>query len=80
MVPYKVGTGSDGNIMPFYIFTKLFPIITTDQLAETKDETRLRIYNHTTITQLARCKVEIKNNDKCKKCIFFVVLGNEEYY
>ena len=25
MVPYKVDTGSDGNIMPLYIYKKLFP-------------------------------------------------------
>ena len=24
-MPYKVDMGSDGNIMPFNIFTKLFP-------------------------------------------------------
>ena len=24
-VPYKIDTGSDGNIMPWYIFKKLFP-------------------------------------------------------
>ena len=49
-----------------------------DQLAAAKDATKLRTYNHTTITQLSRCKVEIKNNDKCRKCTFFVVPGNGE--
>ena len=24
-IPYKIDTGSDGNIMPWYIFKKLFP-------------------------------------------------------
>ena len=66
MVPYKVDMGSDGNIIPFQIFTKLFPSATKDQLVETKDVTKLRIYNHT-VTQLGRDRVEIENNDKCKK-------------
>ena len=66
MVPYKVDTGSDGNIMPLNIFTKLFPRPTMDQLATTKDAKKLRTYNCTTITQLGRCKVEIKNNYKHK--------------
>ena len=51
MVPYKVDTGSDGNIMPFNIFTKLFSSTTMDQLVATKDATKLRTYNHTIITQ-----------------------------
>ena len=58
--------GSDRNIMPFNIFTKVFPSKTTDQLMATKDATKLRTYKHTTIAQLGRCKVEIENNDKCK--------------
>ena len=78
MVPYKVDMGSDGNIMPFNIFTKLFPRTGTDELVATKDTPKLRTYNHTTITQLGRCKVKIENNHKCKKCIFFVVPGNRE--
>ena len=78
MVPYKVGIGSDENITPFYIFTKLFPSTTMDQLVATKGATKLRTYNSTTITQLGRCKGEIENNDKCKICIFSVVPGNRE--
>ena len=70
MVPYKVYAGSDGNIIPFNILTKLFLSATADQLAATKLVTKLRTYNCTTITQLGRCKVEIENDNKCKKCIF----------
>ena len=51
MVPYKVDMDSDGNIMPFNIFTNLFPGTTMDQLAATKDATKLKTYNCTTITQ-----------------------------
>ena len=57
MVPYKVDTGSDGNIMLFNIFTKLFPNATTNQLVVTKDAPKLRIYNCITITQLGNCRV-----------------------
>ena len=66
MVTCKVDMGSDGNIMPFNIFTKLFPSTTMDQLVATKDVTKLRTYNCTTISQLGRCKVDTENNDKCK--------------
>ena len=31
-VPYKIDTGSDGNIMPWYIFEKLFPWVTKAKL------------------------------------------------
>ena len=37
MVPYKVDTESDGNIMPFHIYKKLYLSTTVDQLAATKD-------------------------------------------
>ena len=32
VVPYKVDTGSEGNIMPLFIFKKLFKNITEEQL------------------------------------------------
>ena len=78
VVPYKLDMGNDGSIMPFNIFTKLFPSTTADQLTATKDATKLRTYNCTPITQLGRCKVKIENNDKCRKCIFCVVPGDGE--
>ena len=31
-VPYKIDIGSDGNIMPWYIFKKLFPRVTEAKL------------------------------------------------
>ena len=69
-VIYKADMGSDGNTMPFNIFKKLYPSATADQMAATKDATKLRTYNHTTITQLDRCKIEIENNNKQKKNAF----------
>ena len=35
VIPYKIDTGSDGNIMPWYIFKELFPGVTGSQLAKT---------------------------------------------
>ena len=32
VIPYKIDTGSDGNIMPWYIFKKLFPRVTEAEL------------------------------------------------
>ena len=34
-IPYKIDTGSDGNIMPWYIFKKLFPRVTEAELTKT---------------------------------------------
>ena len=36
-VPYKVDMGSDGHIMAFYIYKKVFPRGRVEQLATTKD-------------------------------------------
>ena len=61
MVPYKVETGRDGNIIAFIIFRKLFPSTTEDTLVATKDTTMLRTYNSTAITQFGRYSVVIEN-------------------
>ena len=34
IIPYKIDTGSDGNIMPWYIFIKLFSRVTESQLTK----------------------------------------------
>ena len=70
MMPYKVDMGSDMNIMPFNILKKIFASATMDTLVATKDVPTLRMYNHRTIAELGRCKVEIENGDKCKKNTF----------
>ena len=52
MVPYKIDTGSNGNIMPLHMYNKLFPSITNEQLATPKNKNvPLKMYNKTTITQ-----------------------------
>ena len=39
MIPYKMDTVSDGNIMPWYIFKKLFPRVTEAELEKTVKNT-----------------------------------------
>ena len=39
LVPYKIDTGSDANIMPEHVFKKLSPKVTDKQLAKTKTST-----------------------------------------
>ena len=36
-VPYKVDMSNDGDIMPFYMYTTVFPRATAEQLEATKD-------------------------------------------
>ena len=49
---YKIDAGSDGNIMPWYIFKKLFPIVTEAELTKTiKNNIKLKTYKRTVITQ-----------------------------
>ena len=36
VIPYKVDTCSNGNIMPLHIYKKMFPKITNEQLVGTK--------------------------------------------
>ena len=63
--------------MPLHIYKKLFPIITTEQLAATKNESvQLKMYNKTTITQLGTVAVEIEYKNNTKKCKLFVVPRN----
>ena len=53
IVPYKVDTGSDGNIMPLHINKRLFPSATEEQLATTKNKNiQLKTHNRTIITQM----------------------------
>ena len=75
MIPYKVGTGSDGNMMSLYIYKKKFPKINNEKLEATKN-ILLKTYNKTTITQLGSCIVEIEYKNNKKKCRFFVVPRN----
>ena len=35
-IPYKIDTGTAGNIMPIYIFRILFPMVTKEQLTAIK--------------------------------------------
>ena len=76
-IPYKIDTGSKGNIMPLYIFRKLFANINEDQLKRlVKGNIKLKMYNGTHIMQLGICMVQIKLKNITKRCTFFVVPGN----
>ena len=78
-MPYKVDTGSNGNLMSLPIYKKLFPRATREQLAATRNKNiKLKTYNSTTIKLLDRCKVRIENHNKVKICNFFVVPRNQQ--
>ena len=38
MVPYKIDTGSNGNIMPLNMYKKLFPSKKNEELVRTKNK------------------------------------------
>ena len=71
-IPYKIDTGSEGNLMPLYIFKKLFRNMSKEQLkGSIKSNVKLRTYNRTHITQLDTCTVIIKfKHLKKQMCIF----------
>ena len=76
-IPYKIDTGSEGNIMLLYIFRKLFANISEDQLKRSvKGNIKLKMYNDMDIMHLGTCAVQIKFKNIKKRCMFFVVLGN----
>ena len=76
-VPYKIDTGSDDSIMPWYAFKKLFPRVTEAELKKNiKKHIKLKTYNKTVITQLGTCVVIIDYKDNKKKHEFFVVPGS----
>ena len=77
IIPYKVDTGSDGNIMPLHLYKKLLPRATKEQLVATKNKIiQLKMYNKTAISQLGICKVKIQHGNAQKMCKFFVDPGN----
>ena len=76
-IPYKINTGSQGNLMPLYIFQKLFKNMSEEQLKRSvKGNIKLKTYNGMHIMQLGMCAVYIKFKNVKKRCIFFVVPGN----
>ena len=76
-IPYKINTGSEGNLMPLYIFQKLFQNMSKEQLKRSvKGNIKVKTYNGMHIRQLGTCMVHIKFKNVKKRCIFFVVPGN----
>ena len=71
-VPYKIDTSSEGNLMPLYIFKRLFKGMPEEQLkCSIKSNVKLRTYNGTHITQLGTCAVIIKFKN-LKKNVYFL--------
>ena len=76
-IPYKIDTGSEGNIMSLYIFKKLFKNMPEEQLkGSIKSNIRLKTYSGTYITQLGTCMVTIEFKNSKKHSVFFVVPRN----
>ena len=71
-VPYKIDASSEGNIMPIYIFKKLFKNMLEEQLkGSIKSNVKLKTYNGAYITQLGTYAVIIKFKIlKKMMCIF----------
>ena len=77
IIPYKIDMGSEGNIMLWHIFKRLFKNITEDELKKTiKGHIKLRAHNETVITQLGTCTVMINFKNIKKRCVIFVVPRN----
>ena len=77
IILYKIHTGSNGNIMLWYIFKKLFPRVTEAELMKTiKNHIKLKTYNKTVIAQLGTCMLIINYKDNKMRCEFFAVPGN----
>ena len=78
-VPYKIDTGSEGNLMPLYIFKKLFKNKSKEQLKRSiKRNIKLKTYNGMQIEQLDMCTVTINFKNLKKQCMFFGVPGNDQ--
>ena len=78
-IPYIIDTGSKGNIMPLYIFKKLFKNMPEEQLkGSLKSNIKVKSYNSTYITQLGMCMVTIKFKNSKKHCVIFVVPRNSQ--
>ena len=72
-IPYKIDTSSEGNIMPLYIFKKLFKDMLEEQLkGSIKSNIKLKTYNGTHITQLGTCTVTIKFKKFKKSIVCFL--------
>ena len=76
-IPYKIDTGSEGNLMPLYIFKRLCGHQSVEELKRSiKNNMKLKTYNGMQIKQLGTCMAIIKLKNSNKKCVFFVVPGN----
>ena len=77
IVPYKIDTGRNGNIMPEHIFKKSVTKDYKEAVGYNKNKhVILKTYNKTTITQLGTCTVLVEHKNNKTKCRFIVVPRN----
>ena len=77
-IAHKVDTGSNENLMTFRIFRTLFRKSIMVELNATIDKSVvLKTYNQSNKEQLGRCLIKIRHNDRCVKCRFFLVPGDD---
>ena len=70
-IPYKIDTGSEGNLMPLHIFERLCGHQSIEQLTRSiKNNIKLKTYNGMQIKQLGMCTAIIKFKNFKKKCVF----------
>ena len=68
---YHIDMGGDGNTMLLHIYKKLFPKITNEQLAATKNNNiQFKTYNKPTITQLGTWIAELEHKSNKRKLDF----------
>ena len=78
-IPNEIDTGGEGNIMPLFIFKKLFKNTTEEQLQKSiKSYIRLRTCNKTNITQVGMCVIVIKFKNIKKRYAFFAASENSQ--
>ena len=79
-VPYKIDTSSEGQLnATVYISEFFFRNKSVEQLERSiKSNIKLKTYNGMQIEQLGMCVVTIKFKNLKKRCVYFVVPGNNQ--
>ena len=78
-IPYKIDTGSEGNLVPLYLYKRLYGHRSIELLKRSiKNNIKLKTYNGMQIKQLGMCTAIIKFKNFKKKCVFLVVPGNSQ--
>ena len=77
---FKVDSGTSRNLLPLYLYRKIFPTVTqTEQGRSIDHRVQLLAYNKKVIKQLGVCYLRVKNSQgHTKLCKFFIV--NSTFY